>query len=137
MSLLIEVSKPFVAEGRFDVDRAKGPSPEVLEVGNKDHSSHIDADDVAPQLLLEFEGTDVDPQDKLDGNTPLHYAVQLSHPDARSWTVRSLLDAGGCAVTDNISCASSLSLRFCTHRRRYADNKPIQAKGGGSAAARF
>ncbi|KAL7006150.1 hypothetical protein EMMF5_004271 [Cystobasidiomycetes sp. EMM_F5] len=39
---------------------AKGPSPEVLE------------------LLLEFEGTDVDPQDKLDGNTPLHYAVQLS-----------------------------------------------------------
>lgn len=46
------------------------------------------------QLLLEHDGTDVDLQDRLDGNTPLHWAVQLSHPEARAWTVRSLLEAG-------------------------------------------
>lgn len=54
----------------------KSPSPEVLE------------------LLLDDERTDVDPQTKLDGDTPLHLAVKLDHPEARTWMVKTLLEAG-------------------------------------------
>ena len=54
----------------------KGPSPEVLE------------------LLLDDERLDVDPRNKLDGETPLHLAVKIEDPQARSWTVITLLDAG-------------------------------------------
>ena len=54
----------------------KSPSPEVLE------------------LLLDDERTDVDSANKLDGDTPLHLAVKLSDEQARSWTVKALLEAG-------------------------------------------
>ena len=53
-----------------------GPSPEVLE------------------LLLDDERLDVDPRNKLDGETPLHLAVRIEDAQARSWTVITLLDAG-------------------------------------------
>ncbi|CAD6565456.1 MAG: hypothetical protein CYPHOPRED_005631 [Cyphobasidiales sp. Tagirdzhanova-0007] len=46
------------------------------------------------RCIREHEATDVDLQDKMDGNTPLHHAVRLSHPEARKWVVRTLLEAG-------------------------------------------
>lgn len=58
------------------IDSVKGPSPEVLE------------------LLLDDERLDIDPRNKLDGETPLHLAVKIEDPEARSWTVITLLDAG-------------------------------------------
>jgi ankyrin repeat protein len=46
------------------------------------------------ELLLDDERTDVDPTTKLDGDTPLHLAVKLDDPSARSWMVKTLLEAG-------------------------------------------
>ncbi|KAI5477119.1 Ankyrin repeat protein [Pseudohyphozyma bogoriensis] len=48
----------------------------------------------ALELLLEFDGTDVDLQNRLDGATPLHLAVKLEHEGARQGVVEMLLDAG-------------------------------------------
>ena len=75
----------------------KGPSPEVLEVRRQSWRDQVVELTHCPQLLLEHDDTDVDPQDKLDGNTPLHYAVRLGHPEARSWMVKTLLEAGTCS----------------------------------------
>lgn len=53
-----------------------------------------------PQLLLEYEKTDVDLQEKRDGDTPLHLAVRIEHEEARKWVVRTLLESGeGARVT--------------------------------------
>ncbi|GAA5905262.1 Yfh7p [Sporobolomyces salmoneus] len=48
----------------------------------------------ALQLLLEFDGTDVDLQNRLDRATPLHLAVKLENEDARLGVIEMLLDAG-------------------------------------------
>ncbi|GAA5843025.1 hypothetical protein JCM3766R1_001666 [Sporobolomyces carnicolor] len=46
------------------------------------------------QYLLEYDGTDVDLQNRLDRSTPLHLAVKLEHPEARYGVIEMLLDAG-------------------------------------------
>ncbi|KAH8920783.1 hypothetical protein BT69DRAFT_1283696, partial [Atractiella rhizophila] len=47
------------------------------------------------ELLLDHDGTDVDPQNKLDKQTPLHLAVQkIDHAQARYGIVEMLLQAG-------------------------------------------
>ena len=46
------------------------------------------------ELLLDYEKTDVDLQNKLDLATPLHLAVKLSHEGARAGVVEMLIDAG-------------------------------------------
>ncbi|GAA5941455.1 ankyrin repeat domain-containing protein [Sporobolomyces koalae] len=48
----------------------------------------------ALQLLLEYDGTDVDLQNRLDRSTPLHLAVKLENEDARLGVIEMLLDAG-------------------------------------------
>ncbi|KAM0754832.1 ankyrin [Meredithblackwellia eburnea MCA 4105] len=55
---------------------AQAPSPTALE------------------LLLEFDGTDVDLQNRLEGATPLHLAVKIEHEGARQGVVDMLLEAG-------------------------------------------
>ncbi|GAA6031721.1 hypothetical protein JCM8097_001952 [Rhodosporidiobolus ruineniae] len=55
---------------------ASSPSPDALE------------------LLLDFEGTDVDLQNRLEGDTPLHLAVKLENEAARRGVVEMLLEAG-------------------------------------------
>jgi len=46
------------------------------------------------ELILEHDGTDVDLQNRMDRDTPLHLAARLKHPEARRAVVSSLLDAG-------------------------------------------
>ncbi|KAK4047569.1 hypothetical protein OIV83_005356 [Microbotryomycetes sp. JL201] len=78
--------------------RAATPSPSVLE------------------LLLDYEHTDVDLQNRLDGATPLHLAVKLDNEDARQGVIEMLLDAGadpaikdkhGCKVADYLNTDTS------------------------------
>ncbi|KAG8740004.1 hypothetical protein FRC10_004844 [Ceratobasidium sp. 414] len=74
-NLILEVFE----EGGFDInfqDGAANASTDVLE--------HI----------LEEDGCDVDLQNRIDGYTPLHLAVRISHPKARQAVVESLLEAG-------------------------------------------
>lgn len=57
------------------------------------------------QLLLDYEKTDVDLQEKRDGDTPLHLAVRLDHEEARNWVVRTLLESGkGVILTSQFEC---------------------------------
>ncbi|KIJ54234.1 hypothetical protein M422DRAFT_221764 [Sphaerobolus stellatus SS14] len=45
--------------------------------------------------LLTYDGCDVDFQNRLEGNTPLHAAVKyIEDPEERNYVVESLLDAG-------------------------------------------
>ncbi|TFK42173.1 ankyrin repeat-containing domain protein [Crucibulum laeve] len=44
--------------------------------------------------ILEYDGCDVDPVNRIDKATPLHLAVQLEHPELRLHIVESLLEAG-------------------------------------------
>ena len=44
--------------------------------------------------ILSHEDCDVDPQNKLEGATPLHLALRVESSDARLAVVESLLDAG-------------------------------------------
>lgn len=74
---------------------SKAPSPDVLEVSflfrtNRRANTKMDL----PQLLLDYEKTDVDLQEKRDGDTPLHLAVRIDNEEARNWTVRTLLESG-------------------------------------------
>ncbi|KAK4048580.1 hypothetical protein OIO90_005750 [Microbotryomycetes sp. JL221] len=55
---------------------ASSPSPDVLD------------------LLLDFDATDVDLQNRLEGATPMHLAVKLQNEAARQGVIQMLLDAG-------------------------------------------
>ncbi|KAG8753984.1 hypothetical protein FRC12_011355 [Ceratobasidium sp. 428] len=55
-------------------------------------ASHASTDVL--EHILEQEDCDVDLQNRIDGYTPLHLAVRISHPKARMAVVTSLLDAG-------------------------------------------
>ncbi|KAM0788103.1 hypothetical protein ACM66B_001271 [Microbotryomycetes sp. NB124-2] len=77
---------------------ASTPSPSMLE------------------LLLDYEHTDVDLQNRLDGATPLHLAVKLDNEYARQGVIEMLLDAGadpaikdkhGCKVADYLNTDTS------------------------------
>lgn len=46
------------------------------------------------EQLLEHEECDVDPRNRIDKCTPLHYACQLEDPEQRYAVIDSLLDAG-------------------------------------------
>ncbi|BGP14652.1 hypothetical protein JCM10213_001638 [Rhodosporidiobolus nylandii] len=48
----------------------------------------------ALEILLEYDGTDVDLQNRLDRSTPLHMAVKLENEAARQGVIEMLLDAG-------------------------------------------
>lgn len=44
--------------------------------------------------LLEAEGCDVDLQNRLLKETPLHVAAKISDEETRAYVIQSLLDAG-------------------------------------------
>lgn len=44
--------------------------------------------------LLDYEGTDVDLRNRLEGATPLHLAIKLENEQARLGVVEMLLEAG-------------------------------------------
>lgn len=44
--------------------------------------------------LLEYDGCDVDPQNRIEKATPLHLALRIDDPEVRSEVVESLLEAG-------------------------------------------
>jgi len=55
--------------------------------------------------ILTTENCDVDPVNRLEGQTPLHYAVQLEDEDVRKYIVGSLLDAGAdTSIKDKSGC---------------------------------
>ncbi|KAG8764916.1 hypothetical protein FRC12_007810 [Ceratobasidium sp. 428] len=55
-------------------------------------ASHASTDVL--ELILEQENCDVDLQNRIEGYTPLHFAVRFPHPEARLIVVQSLLEAG-------------------------------------------
>lgn len=46
------------------------------------------------ELLLDYETTDVDLQNRLEGATPLHLAIKLENEAARQGVASMLLEAG-------------------------------------------
>ncbi len=44
--------------------------------------------------LLEYDGCDVDLQNRIEKATPLHLALQIDDPETRAAVVSSLLEAG-------------------------------------------
>ncbi|GAA5979313.1 hypothetical protein JCM5350_006963 [Sporobolomyces pararoseus] len=75
------------------------------------------------QLLLEFDGTDVDLQNRLDRATPLHLAVKLENEDARLGVIEMLLDAG---ANPSIKDRHGLKLADYLHPDSSETDKQIQ-----------
>ncbi|KAK0533323.1 hypothetical protein OC842_002994 [Tilletia horrida] len=73
--------------GAFDVNFADGLGNTALHYAAASASTSV-----LPALLE--EEVDVDLQNKLEGNTPLHEALRIEDEDERAWIVDQLLEAG-------------------------------------------
>ncbi|KAI9000682.1 ankyrin [Trametes punicea] len=82
--MLLEVFE----QGNFDINAQDGLGNTALHYaasyGYLDTLEH----------LLEYDGCDVDLQNRLENATPLHLAMRIEDPDLRKAVVSSLLDAG-------------------------------------------
>ncbi|KAI0368940.1 ankyrin [Pilatotrama ljubarskyi] len=82
--MLLEV----LEEGNFDINAQDGLGNTALHYaasyGYLDILEH----------LLECDGCDVDPQNRIEKATPLHLAMKIEDADLRKAVVESLLDAG-------------------------------------------
>ncbi|KAH8825650.1 ankyrin repeat-containing domain protein [Flagelloscypha sp. PMI_526] len=74
--------------GGFDINCVDGLGNTPL------HNAVLNGSTDILEHILEHDGCDVDPLNRLDKATPLHLAVKLEHPDLRRYVVESLLDAG-------------------------------------------
>ncbi|KAL4403102.1 hypothetical protein ACI68E_000884 [Malassezia pachydermatis] len=78
----------------YDINYADG-------LGNT--ALHYACDHVAVHVvdaILEEE-VDVDAQNRVDGNAPLHLACQVENEEARNWLINELLEAGASPTTKN------------------------------------
>ncbi|CDO73386.1 hypothetical protein BN946_scf185013.g20 [Trametes cinnabarina] len=66
-------------EGNFDINAQDGASRGYLDI---------------MEHLLEYDGCDVDPQNRIEKATPLHLAMKIEDPELRKAVVSSLLEAG-------------------------------------------
>ncbi|PIL31286.1 transporter [Ganoderma sinense ZZ0214-1] len=75
-------------EGGFDINFQDGLGNTALHYAASNGFLDI------MEHILEYEGCDVDPQNRIEKATPLHLAVRLEDPEDREAIVASLLDAG-------------------------------------------
>ncbi|KAE8224523.1 hypothetical protein CF319_g2588 [Tilletia indica] len=73
--------------GSFDVNFVDGLGNTALHYAAASGSTSV-----LPALLE--EEVDVDLQNKLEGNTPLHEALRIEDEEERAWVVNQLLEAG-------------------------------------------
>jgi len=75
-------------EGGADINCRDGAGDTPLHLAVKNGSTSVLED------ILSHEECDVDPNNSLTGETPLHYAVKLEDPELRRHITESLLEAG-------------------------------------------
>ncbi|TBU42252.1 ankyrin [Dichomitus squalens] len=82
--MLLEVFE----EGSFDINAQDGLGNTALHYAAS--NGHLDI----LEHLLEYEGCDVDIQNRIEKATPLHLAVRIEDAELRAEVVSSLLEAG-------------------------------------------
>ncbi|KAL7285033.1 hypothetical protein ACG7TL_000124 [Trametes sanguinea] len=82
--MLLEVFE----EGNFDINAQDGLGNTALHYA----ASHGYLEIL--EHLLEHDGCDVDPQNRIEKATPLHLAMKIEDPELRKAVVSSLLEAG-------------------------------------------
>ncbi|TFK85580.1 ankyrin [Polyporus arcularius HHB13444] len=82
--MLLEVFE----EGKFDINAQDGLGNTALHYA----ASHGYLEIL--EHLLEYDGCDVDLQNRIEKATPLHLALQIDDPETRAAVVSSLLEAG-------------------------------------------
>lgn len=70
--------------------------------------------------ILSHDNCDVDPVNRIDGQTPLHLAVKESDPEMRAWLVETLLDAG---ADTTFVCFASLAVDYVNHGTKDSGQK--------------
>ncbi|KAF7307617.1 Ankyrin [Mycena indigotica] len=75
-------------QGGFDINFQDGLGNTALH-----YAASLGSTDVL-EHILECDGCDVDPINRLEKATPLHLAVRIENPDLRRRVVTSLLEAG-------------------------------------------
>ncbi|OCB90376.1 ankyrin [Sanghuangporus baumii] len=101
--ILLEVFE----EGNFDINFKDGQATGVVNVDAYNlntyysttrhlalHYAVSHGSTTALEHLLEYDGCDVDPINRLEGATPLHLALKLEDPELRLHIANSLLEAG-------------------------------------------
>ncbi|KAI0652586.1 ankyrin [Trametes meyenii] len=82
--MLLEVFE----EGKFDINAQDGLGNTALHYAAS--NGYLDI----LEHLLEYDGCDVDPQNRIEKATPLHLALQIEDANLRKAVFESLLDAG-------------------------------------------
>ncbi|KAI0756448.1 ankyrin [Daedaleopsis nitida] len=82
--LLLEIFE----EGNFDINATDGLGNTALHYAAS--NGYLDI----LEHILEQDGCDVDPQNRIEKATPLHLALRIEDDDLRKAVVESLLDAG-------------------------------------------
>ncbi|RPD64662.1 ankyrin [Lentinus tigrinus ALCF2SS1-7] len=82
--MLLEV----LGEGKFDINAQDGLGNTALHYAAS--NGYLDI----LEHLLEYDGCDVDPVNRIEKATPLHLALSIDDPELRAAVVESLLDAG-------------------------------------------
>ncbi|KAL5533883.1 hypothetical protein ACEPAG_343 [Sanghuangporus baumii] len=89
--ILLEVFE----EGNFDINFKDGlGNTGKLQALSSLHYAVSHGSTTVLEHLLEYDGCDVDPINRLEGATPLHLALKLEDPELRLHIANSLLEAG-------------------------------------------
>lgn len=78
----------------YDINCVDGLGNTVLHYACENISTHV------LDAILEQE-IDVDAQNRIEGDAPLHVACKVENEEARNWLVQQLLDAGATTTTLN------------------------------------
>ncbi|KAK9329484.1 hypothetical protein V1520DRAFT_343216 [Lipomyces starkeyi] len=96
VDLLLEVLG-ISADGRARPGAAEIINTSFDSLGNSPlHVAAINGSDECLDILLDVEGVEVDPINRMEGNTPLHFAVMYAEeePEHATAIVEMLIDAG-------------------------------------------
>ncbi|KAK9369773.1 hypothetical protein V1509DRAFT_638449 [Lipomyces kononenkoae] len=130
VDLLLEVL------GISEDGQAKPGSAEIINtatdsLGNSPlHVAAINGSDECLDILLDVEGVEVDPLNRLEGNTPLHFAVMYGEhePEHAIAIVEMLIDAGSDPRFVKLNSSTLLPEKetyFLARIRNKLKNKPI------------
>ncbi|KAG8875947.1 hypothetical protein FRB97_004598 [Tulasnella sp. 331] len=82
------IKEIFAEPTTFNINHADGLGNTALHYAVKSGSTSV------LEQILEHDNCDVDPQNRLERETPLHMACQLENPKLRESIIKSLLEAG-------------------------------------------